>query len=166
MTIFKSLCDARKILSIHPSLYLHLSVVFGLSLRLSACCTVQIFRTHSEGVFFGHNLWFTFLALVTVLSTCLNLKSLGLVFDATNAGPPPAGRSGGVCNTNITKFCVECSPIEKPPQVALALSQILPCLRNTKVDGWVWDANKQARMAKWGEVSDRIALIKQPGLRA
>jgi hypothetical protein len=117
-------------------------------------------------VFFGHNLWFTFLALVTVLSTCLNLKSLGLVFDATNAGPPPAGRSGGVCNTNITKFCVECSPIEKPPQVALALSQILPCLRNTKVDGWVWDANKQARMAKWGEVSDRIALIKQPGLRA
>ncbi|KAG1766892.1 hypothetical protein EV702DRAFT_1036356 [Suillus placidus] len=78
----------------------------------------------------------TFRGLVTLLSSCPNLENLGLVFDATNVGPPSTGRLGGVCNTKITKFSVGCSPIEQLPQVALALSQILPCLRNIEVEPW------------------------------
>ncbi|KAG2036700.1 hypothetical protein BDR03DRAFT_1011454 [Suillus americanus] len=102
----------------------------------------------------------TFRGLVTLLSSCPNLENLGLVFDATNVDPTQAGRSRGVCNTNIVKLSVGCSPIEQPPQVALALSQILPCLRNIEVEPWAWDVNQDARRAKWSKVLDCIRATK------
>jgi len=91
------------------------------------------------------------------------LKHLGLVFDATDVGPTQAGRSGGVCNTNIIKFCAGCSPIEQPPQVACALLQILSYLRTIEVEPL--DANQESQRTKWSKVLDCIgayAVIKQP----
>ncbi|KAG1736421.1 uncharacterized protein EDB91DRAFT_1021549, partial [Suillus paluster] len=69
----------------------------------------------------------TFRGLVTLLSSCPNLRKLGLVFDATQVDPPMAEKQGrGVCNTHITIFDVGCSPFEKPLSVAVPLSAILP----------------------------------------
>ncbi|KAG1729599.1 hypothetical protein EDD22DRAFT_810588, partial [Suillus occidentalis] len=66
----------------------------------------------------------TFRGLVTLLSTCPNLKGLGLVFDATKLIPPTA--IGDVCNTNIISFHVGFSPIDQTLEVSTVLSAILP----------------------------------------
>ncbi|KAG1807306.1 uncharacterized protein BJ212DRAFT_1387597 [Suillus subaureus] len=111
----------------------------------------------------------TFRGLVTLLSSCPNLEHLGLVFDTRNVGPIQAERSGGVCNTNIRKFSVGCSPIEQPPQVALALSQILPCLMNIAIEPWAWGVDQEARRSKWRKALNCIracAFTKQPDLCA
>ncbi|KAG2156341.1 hypothetical protein DEU56DRAFT_906502 [Suillus clintonianus] len=98
----------------------------------------------------------TFCGLVTLLSSCPELTSLGLVFDATNVGPPTDEKpEGGVCNTNIINFRVGCSPIEQPQQVAVALSAILPCLREINVEIF-WGPDRDIRKAKWSEVLERI----------
>ncbi|OAX34625.1 hypothetical protein K503DRAFT_429912 [Rhizopogon vinicolor AM-OR11-026] len=59
----------------------------------------------------------TFQGLVTVLSSCLDLRELGLVFDATRVDPPTAEKPGaGVYNTNITTLHVGFSQIKQPLQ--------------------------------------------------
>ncbi|KAG0695997.1 hypothetical protein DFH29DRAFT_764323, partial [Suillus ampliporus] len=69
----------------------------------------------------------TLRGIVTLLSSCPKLRGLGLVFDATTVDPLTDEKlGGGVCNTNITSFDVGSSPIERPLQVAVALSAILP----------------------------------------
>jgi hypothetical protein len=103
---------------------------------------------------------FTFQGLVALLSSCPNLRKLGLVFDATKVDSPLAEKSGlGVCNTNITSFHVGCSPIEQPLQVAVSLSAVLPCLREFNgVQSWIPrpDSDRVAREAKWREVLEHI----------
>ncbi|OAX34370.1 hypothetical protein K503DRAFT_774635, partial [Rhizopogon vinicolor AM-OR11-026] len=84
----------------------------------------------------------TFQGLVTVLSSCPNLKELNLVFDATKVDPKKSG--AGVCNTNITTLCVGFSPIEQTPEVALVLSAILPCLTEIKVEKCPMGLNREA----------------------
>ncbi|OAX38857.1 hypothetical protein K503DRAFT_129776 [Rhizopogon vinicolor AM-OR11-026] len=113
----------------------------------------------------------TFQGLVTVLSSCPNLRVLGLVFDATKLGPPtPEKPGGGVCNTNVTSLHVGFSPIEQPMQVAVALSAILPCLTEISVEEKIqWSTDREARADKWGEVLTCIGVYtmirKQEGLR-
>lgn len=108
----------------------------------------------------------TFRGLVTLLSTCPNLRKLGLVFDATKIDSPAAEKLGlGVCNTNITILHVGCSPIGQPLQVAVALSAVLPCLREfSGVQSLLSrDLDQVARVAKWEEVMEHIkhTLIKK-----
>ncbi|KAG1836008.1 hypothetical protein DFJ58DRAFT_627214, partial [Suillus subalutaceus] len=68
----------------------------------------------------------TFQDIVTLLSSCPNLRKLGLVFDTTMIDPPTTEKpGGGICNANITTFWVGCSLLP----VAAVLSAILPCLR-------------------------------------
>lgn len=110
----------------------------------------------------------TFRGLVALLSTCSNLRKLGLVFDATKIDSPAAEKLGlGVCNTNITSFHVGCSPIEQPLQVAVALSAVLPCLREFSgvLSLLSRGLDQVARVAKWEEVSEYIkhTLIKKRG---
>jgi hypothetical protein len=115
----------------------------------------------------------TFHGLVAVLSSCLNLKALGLVFDATKLDPPAAEKpGGGISNTNVTTFHVGCSPIEEPLHVAVALSAILPCLTKINVEFTTWPLegpDRDLRAAKWGEVLKCISIYtlirKQEGLR-
>ncbi|KAG1789350.1 hypothetical protein EV424DRAFT_1039273 [Suillus variegatus] len=111
----------------------------------------------------------TFRGLVTLLATCPDLRNLGLVFDTTKVDPSTAETLGrGVSNTNITHFHVGCSPIEQPPQVAVSLSAVLPCLEEFIVESWLVKPlgqdgpDRQARNAKWGEVLEHInhTLIK------
>ncbi|KAG0700958.1 hypothetical protein DFH29DRAFT_806899, partial [Suillus ampliporus] len=102
----------------------------------------------------------TFRGLVTLISSCPNLRKLGLVFDATTVDLPTAEKpGGGVCNTNITTFDVGCSPIEHPLPVAVALSAILPCVGqfNTELVELVED--KEERQTKWDEVSKFISVL-------
>ncbi|OJA15994.1 hypothetical protein AZE42_10253 [Rhizopogon vesiculosus] len=102
----------------------------------------------------------TFQGFLTVLSSCLNLREFGLAFDATTPDLPIAEKPGGwVCNTNITTLHVGFSPIEQPPQVAVVLSVILPCLTEINVEHY--DANSRnrgAREAKWAEVLKYISF--------
>jgi hypothetical protein len=98
----------------------------------------------------------TFQGLVTVISSCPNLRKLGLVFDATKVDPEKSGAE--VCNTNITTLCVGFSPIEQTPEVAIALSAILPCLTEIKVEKRHTGLNREAREAKWGEVSKCVGV--------
>ncbi|KAG2741105.1 hypothetical protein P692DRAFT_20786767 [Suillus brevipes Sb2] len=94
----------------------------------------------------------TFQGLVTLLSTCPNLKELGLVFDATKLNLPMA--IGEVCNTNITTFQVGCSPIDQTLQVSTVLSAILPCLREFIVESPIASGpDRERRVDKWQEVS-------------
>lgn len=108
----------------------------------------------------------TFRGLVALLSTCPNLRKLGLVFDATKVDSPTAEKLGlGVCNTNITSFHVGCSPIEQPLEVAVALSAVLPCLREfSGVQSLLSRGlDRMARVAMWEEVLEHInhTLIKK-----
>ncbi|KAG1736430.1 uncharacterized protein EDB91DRAFT_1055617, partial [Suillus paluster] len=125
----------------------------------------------------------TFQGIVTVVSSCPHLRNLALVFDATKVDPPTAENpGGGVCNTYITTFDAGWSPIEQPLQVAVALSAILPCLRNIDVeldfndelssedgsDGELEEgvSDRKARKTKWKEVSGYIGvltLVRQQG---
>ncbi|KIK36049.1 hypothetical protein CY34DRAFT_811625 [Suillus luteus UH-Slu-Lm8-n1] len=95
----------------------------------------------------------TFRGLVTLLSTCPNLKGLGLAFDATKLNPPTA--IGDVCNTNITTFQVGFSPIDQTLEVSTVLSAILPCLKQFFVEPslFVEAPDRARREAKWREVS-------------
>ncbi|KAG0700962.1 hypothetical protein DFH29DRAFT_853134 [Suillus ampliporus] len=111
----------------------------------------------------------TFQGLVILLSSCPNLKSLGLVFDATKVDLPTAEKpGGGVCNINITSLHVGSSPIEQPLPVAIALSTILPCLRKIDVEYEIQGSfDRKARETKWREVLEciNVYLLNQEGLR-
>ncbi|KAG1718010.1 uncharacterized protein EDB91DRAFT_1187388, partial [Suillus paluster] len=108
----------------------------------------------------------TFRGLVTLLSSCPNLRTLGLVFDATNVDPITAEKpGGGVCNTNITTFSVGGSPIKRPLLVAVALEAVLPCLRKFKIEGNEYDlweergSDRNLQQARWEEVSEYIGVL-------
>ncbi|KAG2345712.1 hypothetical protein BDR05DRAFT_998324 [Suillus weaverae] len=107
----------------------------------------------------------TFRGLVALLSTCPNLRNLGLVFDATKVDSLTVEKPGrGVCNTNITSFHVGFSPIEQPLQVAVLLSAVLPCLGEFSVESLLSKGpGRVAREAKWREVLEHIShtLIKK-----
>ncbi|OAX34354.1 hypothetical protein K503DRAFT_859271 [Rhizopogon vinicolor AM-OR11-026] len=117
----------------------------------------------------------TFQGLVTVLSSCPNLRELGLVFDATTLDLRTDEKpGGGVCNTNITKLHVGFSPIEQPQKVAIAILAILPCLTNIFLDiepghEMPRSLDRDVREAKWGEVTKYISfynlIMKQEGFR-
>ncbi|OAX32865.1 hypothetical protein K503DRAFT_804861 [Rhizopogon vinicolor AM-OR11-026] len=102
----------------------------------------------------------TFQGLLTVLSSCLNLREFGLAFDATTPDLPTAEKPGGwVCNTNITTLHVGFSPIEQPPQVAVVLSAVLPCLAEINVERHITiSRDRDAREAKWAEVLKYISF--------
>ncbi|OJA19718.1 hypothetical protein AZE42_01524 [Rhizopogon vesiculosus] len=105
----------------------------------------------------------TFKGIVTVLSSCPNLRMLGLVFDATKLGPstPTQMLGDGVCNTNITSLGVGFSPIEQTPGVALALWEILPCLSEIYLEfGTHAGPDRDARVTKWGDVMKYINYHK------
>ncbi|KAG2137077.1 hypothetical protein DEU56DRAFT_804846 [Suillus clintonianus] len=113
----------------------------------------------------------TFRGLVAVLSSCPNLRKLGLVFDAKKVALPTAEKpGGGVSNTNITTFGVGCSPIARPLQVAVALSAVLPCLKEIKVESALPERpDRMARQVKWDEVLEDISVFtlirRQEGMR-
>ncbi|OAX35132.1 hypothetical protein K503DRAFT_868468 [Rhizopogon vinicolor AM-OR11-026] len=113
----------------------------------------------------------TFQGLVTVVSSCPNLRGLGLVFDATKLDAPTVEKpGGGVCNTNITQLLVGSSPIEQPRQVAVSLSAILPCLETIHVEYLNTRApDRDAREARWEEALECVGtytlIRKQEGLR-
>ncbi|KAG1738772.1 hypothetical protein EDB19DRAFT_883075 [Suillus lakei] len=57
----------------------------------------------------------TFQGLVALLSSCPNLRRLGLLFNATRIEPPTAEKpGGGVCNIDFTTFWVGRSLIKQP----------------------------------------------------
>jgi len=108
----------------------------------------------------------TFQGLVTVLSSCLNLRELGLVFDATRVDPPTAEKPGAeVYNTNITTLHVGFSPIKQPLQVANVFSAILPNLTEVIVEPEIIARGRKTRVAKWGKVSKECVVMKQERLR-
>ncbi|OAX34631.1 hypothetical protein K503DRAFT_774358 [Rhizopogon vinicolor AM-OR11-026] len=98
----------------------------------------------------------TLKGIVTVLSSCPNLRVLGLVFDATKLGPPTQMLGDGVCNTNITSLRVGFSPIEQTPGVAVALWEILPCLSEIHLEFDTHAPDRDARMTKWGDAMKYI----------
>ncbi|KAG1752465.1 uncharacterized protein EDB91DRAFT_1102771, partial [Suillus paluster] len=109
----------------------------------------------------------TFRGFVTVLSSCPDLRELGLVFNAKKVDPPTDEKpGGGICNTNITTFDVGFSPIEKPLPVAIALSAILPYLRKIDVEFGPRNTDLKAREAKWREVLEhiRVCMFDTAGL--
>ncbi|KAG0698039.1 hypothetical protein DFH29DRAFT_1003185 [Suillus ampliporus] len=110
----------------------------------------------------------TFQGLVTLLSSCPNLRDLALIFDATKVDPPTAQKpGGGVCNTHITSFDVGWSPIGQPLPVAVALSEILPCLSKIEFEfesGFEFDDEEGVWVRKvpktmWKEVSEYMNVL-------
>ncbi|OJA16620.1 hypothetical protein AZE42_05999 [Rhizopogon vesiculosus] len=117
----------------------------------------------------------TFQGLVTVLSSCPNLRELGLVFDATTLDLRTDEKpGGGVYNTNITKLWAGFSPIDQPKKVAIAILAILPCLTDIILNiepghEMPRSLDRDVREAKWGEVTKYISfynmIMKQEGFR-
>jgi hypothetical protein len=100
----------------------------------------------------------TFEGLVSVLSSCPNLRKLGLVFDTTKLRPHTAEKpGGGIFNTSITVLHVGFSPIKRVPEVAVALSAILPCLTEISVElGTQGGPDRDERIVKWKNVLGKI----------
>ncbi|OAX34629.1 hypothetical protein K503DRAFT_868800 [Rhizopogon vinicolor AM-OR11-026] len=115
------------------------------------------------GYFWSTPLRITFNGIATILSSCPNLRVLGLVFDATKLGPTTPTQILGerICNTNITSLRVGFSPIEQTPGVAVALWEILPCLSEIYLEFCTHaDLDRDARVTKWGDVMKYINYHK------